>query len=144
MSYYTRRCPDGMTLAEFAAEEADPEPHPGEPPCGHKECSTAWEEDNCMEDRLDDWGDGSCIEVYKWEVHVDADTKGMLYDWFDHPDHPDGFEGTFSEAKEFFKSVKGDSDSERRQYVVRLWPVDDPLQRESNEDLFLFKTGWEE
>ena len=128
MSYYTRRCPDGMTLAEFAAEEADPEPHPGEPPCGHKECSTAWEEDNCMEDRLDDWGDGSCIEVYKWEVHIDRGT----FDWRDHPDHPGVFEGTFDEAKEFFDTVKGRS---------RLWPVDEPLQRESDEDLFLFKEG---
>ena len=129
MSYYTRRCPDGMTLREFAAEEADPEPHPGEPPCGHDECDTAWKEDNCMEDRLDDWGDGSCIEGYKWEVHI---TDGEWGDWRDHPDHPDVFEGTFDEAKEFFDTVKGRS---------RLWPVDEPLQRESDEDLFLFKEG---
>ena len=124
----TKKCPDGMTWEEFAAEEADPEPHPGEPPCGHDECDTAWKEDNCMEDRLDDWGDGSCIEVYKWEVHIDRGT----FDWRDHPDHPGVFEGTFDEAKEFFDTVKGRS---------RLWPVDEPLQRESDEDLFLFKEG---
>ena len=124
MSYYTRYCPDGMTLREFAAQEADPEPHPGEPPCGHDECDTAWKEDNCMEDRLDDWGDGSCIEVYKWEVHI-APVRWL---WCDHPVNQNGFEGTPDEAREFLRSVRGRS---------RLWPLED--QRETDEDLVFCK-----
>ena len=91
----TIKCPDWMTWEEFAAEEADPEPHPGEPPCGHESCNDVWRDLNCMEDRLEDWGDGKCVEVYKWEVHI---------------------------------GIKS-----------RMWLEEEPAQKESNEDLFLFK-----
>jgi hypothetical protein len=124
----TKKCPDGMTWREFAAEEADPEPHPGEPPCGHDECDTVWQEDNCMEDRPEDWGAGSCIEVYRWEV----DAARGEWNWKPHPDHPDGFEGTPDEGRRFLKTVSG---------RARMWLTVDlgPLQRESDEDLLFCK-----
>ena len=114
MGYYLRQC-----------DESDPEPHPGQPPCGHESCNDVWSDLNYGE-RLEDWGDGECVEVYRWEVHIGIGK----YVWDNHPDHPDCFEGTFDEAKEFFKSVKGKS---------RMWPEEEPAQKESNEDLFLFK-----
>lgn len=78
--------------------------------CGHEECPVLTD---------------GCDEVFTWEIDI---LRGK-WDWSRHPDHPEVFKGTPDEARKLFASVRG---------KARMWPVQEPVQRESEEDLLFF------
>jgi hypothetical protein len=79
----------------------DPDPPEEFPDCGHDECEDHWREACYGEDDLVDTG---CVRAYRWDVDLYVNDR-----WIEHPEHPDGFVGTFREAQVFRRGVSGNA-----------------------------------